>query len=150
MNVFKLERLVQIDCNKSASIEKIVLKYDDYLSSLVFKTNSGPNEIHFTRINKYRGQALNIFRDGTISIYFKNDKLNVNWSVELDILYYFSGLTGLILGFAADILFNTSVSVSITTGLIGAALTLIFGTLSIISDINDINIACLDLPTDKL
>lgn len=150
MNIFKLERSLQIDDQKLYSIEAITKKYNDYLDSLSFKTDSESDRIHFMKMNRYRGEALKVFRDGYVSACFKNDKLNVNWSVELAILYYFSGLTGVIVGFATDILFSTSSLVSITTGLTGAALTLVFGTLSIISDINEINIACLDLPTDEL
>lgn len=150
MNIFKLKRLFEIDCSRPVSIERIMFKYDEYLRSMYFKTDSKSGDICFMRKNRYRGEALNIFRDGSVSIFFKNDQLNVNWTVELDILYYLSGLIGLILGLTADLLFNASFSVSIITGLIASALTLIFGTLSIVSNINDINSDCLSLETKKL
>ncbi len=145
MNIFKLERSLQTDFNKSVSIETIRLKYEDYMNSLSFKTNPGSEEVFFTRRNQYRGEALKVFRDGHISIFIQQDKLNINWSVELDILYFLSGLTGFILGFTVNLIFNSPLFLSIIIGLIGTILTIIIGIFNIIDKTDEINSACLEL-----
>jgi len=148
MNIFKLERSLQTDFNKSVSIETIRLKYEDYMNSLSFKTNPGSEEVFFTRTNQYRGEALKVFRDGHVSIFIqhdKHDKLNINWSVELDILYYLSGLTEFIMGFTVNLIFNSPLFLSIIIGLIGTILTIIIGIFNILDKTDEINSACLEL-----
>jgi hypothetical protein len=149
MNIFKLEKSLQIDFVKPVSIEEIILKYNDYLSSMNFKTDFELNQIRFIRKNRYRGEALKVFRDGAVFIFSANDKLNINWSVELDIMYYLSALTGLFLGFVTNLIFNAPFFASTITGFTGLALMIILGIFSIIDKINEINIDCLDLAKNE-
>jgi hypothetical protein len=149
MNIFKLEKSLQIDFVKPVSIEEIILKYNDYLSSMNFKTDFELNQIRFIRKNRYRGEALKVFRDGAVFIFFANDKLNINWSVELDIMYYLSALTGFFLGFVTNLILNAPFFASTITGFTGLALMIILGIFSIIGKINEININCLYLAKNE-
>lgn len=92
MNILKLERYLQIDFSQSGSIETIRLKYNKLLHLLNFKTDAEANGIYFKRVlrsTKYNARdnadAMSIFREGSITIFLKNDKMHINWLVNLDI-----------------------------------------------------------------
>jgi len=150
MNILKLERYLQIDFSQSGSIETIRLKYNKLLHLLNFKTDAEANGIYFKRVprsTKYSARdnadTMNIFREGSITIFLKNDKMHINWLVNLDILYFLSGLIGLVIGFTVNLYFNFPLFLTVISGLGGTIMSIMIGIFTIIIKIDEINDTCL-------
>jgi len=154
MNILKLERFFLIDFEGSDSIETIRLKFAKSLNLLDFWTASETNGINFKMKNRstdkgsapeqIRVAAFKVFREGHVGIYIKSNKLNIDWAVELDHLYFLSVMIGLASGFAVGLYFNLPLFLAFITGLIVAICSVIGGILAIMSRIDEINNTCLE------
>ena len=153
MNILKLERFFLIDIKGPDSIETIRLKFAESLNLLDFRTASEPKGINFkmkirstdkgSAPEQNRVAAFKVFQEGHVDIFIKNNKLNINWAVELDHLYFLSLMIGLVLGFTIGLYMNFPLFLIVITGLIVTICSVIIGILAIMSRIDEINNACL-------
>lgn len=154
MNILRLERFFLIDIKGSDSIETIRLKFANSLNLSDFWTASESNGINFkmkkrstdkgSAPEQIRVAAFKVFQEGHLDIFIENNKLNINWAVELDHLYFLSVLIGLASGFTSGLYFNLPLFSQIIAGLIVTICSVIIGILAIMSRIDEINTACLE------
>jgi len=150
MNILRLDRFFQLESAETDSIEAIKLKYSEILNSFDFGTRLEPNGIYFKRKLSSKNGSRNIvepwkvFQEGDVSIFVKDNKLNINWSVKLDILYFPAGLLGLASGCMVRFNFGFSLFISIISGLFIVIILSVIGAISIMIRIDEINDAYQD------
>jgi len=150
MNILRLDRFFQMELTESDSVETIRLKFAEILNSFDFGTRLEPGGIYFKRKISSKNASRNIvepwkvFQEGEVSIFVKDNKLNINWSVKLDMLYFLSCLIGFAFGFTVSLYFDFTFVQSIFSGLAGAIGLVIIGVIAIMVKIDEVNQAYLD------
>ena len=150
MNILRLDRFFQMELTESDSVETIRLKFAEILNSFDFGTRLEPKGIYFKRKISSKNASRNIvepwkvFQEGEVSIFVKDNKLNINWSVKLDMLYFLSCLIGFAFGFTVSLYFDFTFVQSIFSGLAGAIGLVIIGVIAIMVKIDEVNQAYLD------
>jgi tetrahydromethanopterin S-methyltransferase subunit E len=92
--------------------------------------------IHILRLARYFQLES---QEGDLSIYVKDKKLNINWSVKLDILYFGSCLIGIAFGFTVSLYFDFTLLQTILSGLAAAIILVIIGVIAIMVKIDELN-----------
>ncbi len=150
MNLLRLARHFQLESADLDSVETIRLKYAEILNSFDFGRRFEPLGIYFKRKIGSKNASKNIvepwkvFREGDVSIFINDHKLNVNWSVKLDMLFFLSGLIGIVVGFTVNLCFDFKLFLSIISGCAGAIILTFIGVISIMVKIDEVNQAYLD------
>jgi len=152
MNLLEFKKFIKVDLTETDSVEMIKYKYTKLLNIFNYCTGYESFGISFKRkiyaianSGEYRSDVLKIFREGDIFIFIENNKLNVNWSVKLDTLYFLSFLISVVLTLLTSFFLNSPLFISILTGLIGFIFLCVIGILIINTKINEINNTCLEL-----
>jgi len=151
MGILRLKNITKIDLKSEDSIEVFKYKYIKTLNSLNFRTGSESYGITFKRKIKTittsgenRTGAMKVFREGVIYISRENNKMTVNWSVNLDTLYFLSCLISVIISLLTVFLIKFSLFNTLIIGLIGFIFSSIIGIWTINAKILEINNSCLE------
>ncbi len=132
------------------AVETIRLKYAEILNSFDFGTRLEPGGIYFKRklssksASRSRVEPWKVFQEGDVSIFVKDNKLNINWSVKLDMLYFLSCLIGIAFGFTVSLYFDFTLLLSIISGLAGAIVLVVIGVIAVMVKIDEVNEAYLE------
>ncbi len=152
MKIFKLRRLLKINFTEEDSVEVVKYNFAKLLNTFGFLIGTESYGISFKRriitittSGENRIDALKIFRKGNIFIFAEKNQLNVNWSVDLDPLYFLSFLISLVIGFATHFFFKYQLLISILTGLTAFIIINVIGIVIINSKINELNRVCLKI-----
>jgi hypothetical protein len=147
--MLRLKRSFQIGLSDSNTVESVRLKYQQQLQLLKFRTDLEPYGFSFRRKfraeypDEHREEVFSVFREGGISIYTGINRINGDWSVKLDILFFISFFVGIFFGIAMNMLLNYSLTLLVITSLLGFLASVVSGIVVIFLKIDAINNSCL-------
>jgi hypothetical protein len=145
IHILRLARYFQLESVEPDAVETIRLKYAEILNSFDFGTRLETGGIYFRSKLSSKNASRNsiepwkVFQEGDLSIFIKDNKLNINWSVKLDLLYFLSCLIGIAFGFTVSLYFDFTLLQSILSGLAAAIILVIIGVIAIMVKIDELN-----------
>jgi hypothetical protein len=146
--MMRLGRSFQISVEDSHSFDVIRSLYCQQLKMRNFLASNELGIISFRKTvniefpSYKRGKVFIIFREGKISISSGINRINVDWSVKLDILYFLSILSGLFFCLVMNLYLDLSLSLTLVTGVLGTVAALFTGIVLMLLKIDEINSAC--------
>lgn len=147
--MLRLKRSFQISLYDSNTVESVRLRYQQQLHLLNFRTDFEAYGFSFRRKfraeypDEHREEAFSVFREGGISIYTGINRMNIDWSVKLDILFFISFFVGIFFGIAMNLLLNYSLTLFVITSILGFLASVASGIVLIFLKIDAINNSCL-------
>ena len=150
MDIFTLKISRQVNSKTKFELELLYSSLVKVLQFYEFVTGIDTNEISFKRTIKTtthtgenRADAMRVFREGKIVIKPQINKLNIEWFIKLDTLYFLSFVFGLMFSILTQIFFNPGFLIVFIVGVIGLIISILIGLISIIIKVYEINSICL-------
>ena len=147
MNSFVLKRNFQFKL-PNTTVELIRLKFTKLLNLFEYSTFWDHDILYFQKKqispNSQSYSALEVLREGSITISPGTDKLTVNWSIKLISLYFISSVTCIATSIIAYILLRPQILTLFITLLLSFGLILAIAYLYILSKIEEVKATCLE------